>query len=78
MQIEADGRARVVAAELGVAAIADGQNLETAIHRQIDQRGAAENAVGDQIQLEPVEDRADQAPTITTVSPSLGSKSLRM
>ena len=51
--------ARVRAAELGVAAVADGQILQPAVDEQIDQRGGGEDAVGDEIALEPVERRAD-------------------
>ena len=50
----------VLPAELAVASIADGDIAEAAVDEQIDQRRAAQDAVGDQIFPEPVEDRADQ------------------
>ena len=46
---KAGGGARVAAAELGVAAVADGQILQPPVDDQIDERGAAEDAVGDEI-----------------------------
>ena len=48
------------AAELGVAAIADGQVLQPAVDDEIDQRGGGEDAVGDEVAAEPVEDAADR------------------
>ena len=48
------------AAELGVAAVADGEILQPAVDDQIDERRGGEDAVGDEIALEPVEDRADR------------------
>src|SRR5687767_8163257 len=47
-------------AELAVAPIADRDIAEAPVDEQIDQRGASEDAVGDQIFCKPVEDGADE------------------
>ena len=43
-----------------MAAIADGHILEPPVDHKINQHGNGENAVGDEILLEPIEHRADQ------------------
>ena len=60
MKIEVLGRPLVLAAELRVAAIADCHVAQAAVHEQVDERGPPQDAVGDQIFPEPVEDRANQ------------------
>ena len=50
----------VFAAELAVASIADRDIAEAPVDEQVDQRGASEDAVGNQIFPKPVEDGADE------------------
>src|SRR5262249_54027676 len=60
VEIKGGSRPCVRAAELRVAAIADGDVLEPAVDDEIDERGGTENAVRDEILAEPVKDGADQ------------------
>jgi len=60
VQVEGGRAAFVLAAELGVTAVADGEVLQSAIHDEIDERRRPENAVRDQIAAEPVEAGADE------------------
>ena len=77
MQIEGGRIPRVGAAELGVAAVADREILEAPVDDQVDERRGGEDAVGDEIALEPVEAALMTMPMMTTVRPIFGSKSLR-
>ena len=59
MEVEGGRGPRIGAAELGVAAIADGDVLQASVDHEIDERRASEDAVRDQIAAEPVEHGAD-------------------
>ena len=55
MEIEAAGRTRVCAPEFRVAAVTHGDVFQPAVDGEIDECGAAQDAVRDQIAAEPVE-----------------------
>src|SRR5437870_12573057 len=59
MEIEGGRRARVSAAEFGVAAIADGQSFQATGDDEIDERSGGEDRVRGEILAEPVERAAD-------------------
>ena len=60
VQIEGGRSARVRPSELGVAPVAHRHFFEPLINDEVDERGAAEDAVGDQVAAEPVEAGADR------------------
>src|SRR5207253_6772330 len=60
MQIERRRGSDIRAAEFGVAAIADRQIFQSTVDKQIDEHGAGENAVRQEIAAEPVEGAADK------------------
>ena len=60
VEIEGGSRARVRPAKFGVTAVADGQDREPAVDRQVDEHCDAQQAVRNQIAAEPVEHGADE------------------
>src|SRR5215471_4111681 len=60
VKIERRRGSLVGTSELRVATIADCQLGQPAVHNQVDDNSAAKNAVGDQVEAEPVERGADE------------------
>src|SRR5438105_2419076 len=60
MEVEVRRRPLIATAELRVAAVADRHITEAPVHDQIDEHRERQNAIGDQVAAEPVEDRADE------------------
>ncbi len=60
MQVERRRRARVIAAEFGVAAVADRDVFQPPVDDEIDQRRGGKDAIGDEVAAEPIERSADR------------------
>ena len=56
----------VLPPELGVTPVADRDIAKPPVHNQIDQRRAAQDAVGDEVFVEPINTALIRAPMMTT------------